>query len=64
MDEQAKAHEEALIRWLKGKKDHPGIYPGEEPTPSDYWASPMTSLDVWYAERIRSRTQKEMDRTA
>lgn len=55
------AYTEALERWFKAQKDHPGIYAGEKPLARDFGFK--TVLDIWQANEIENRVRREMGRS-
>lgn len=55
------AFEDAITRWFKVQKDHPGIYAGEKPSHADYGFK--TDLEIWHANEIERRVKHEMERT-
>lgn len=59
--ELVNAYTDALTRWLKAQKDHPGIYHGRQPNPVDYGFK--TDLEIWQANEIERRVKREMERT-
>lgn len=55
------AYTEALERWFKTQKEHPGIYPGEKPSAAEYGFK--TDQEIWQANEIERRVKREMERT-
>lgn len=58
-----KEYEEFLTRWLKAKKEHPGIDHGPEPSPEQFGFN-TNETDVWMARKIKAWVKREIERSA